>query len=154
MVTVFASAANVVARDVLYLQSAPMPEREWTNVLRVHYEASRAFAVASLEDEGPHFFVELVDGRVLYLRGGFLAQFQPGPGGGASTALALFPSSEFDVVLDPSSGEAIDLRCGGAPFELDCFLEASRELAWGHAWLSGEVIAGVSYETLRARYES
>lgn len=130
-----------------------MSERERTNFLRVHYEASRAFAVASLEDEGPHLFVELVDGRVLYLRGRFLAAFASGQAEVAA-ARPRFPCSEFDVLLDGQGGEAVDVLCGGAPFELDCVLPASRELAWGHAWLSGEVIVGLRYESLRERYES
>lgn len=120
--------------------------------LTIECEGRRAFGLRSLEREGPHYFVELADGRVLYVRGQFLCAYEPEVEGAQTVRARTFPNTDFVLVLDASRGEARDVICRGAAFEPEHMFPPSRELAWGHPWLSGEIIKGLDYEGLVARY--
>ena len=49
------------------------------DVLMQDFKARRAFLVAEYADEGPHYFLELEDGRILYLTGQGLYNYEPLP---------------------------------------------------------------------------
>ncbi|MGA0525210.1 hypothetical protein ACO2WH_25480, partial [Escherichia coli] len=46
-------------------------------LVRQRFQATRAFAVEAFEDEGPQYYIELSDGRVLYLNGQYLYDSEP-----------------------------------------------------------------------------
>jgi hypothetical protein len=48
------------------------------------FRATRAFGVEEVEDEGLHFFLELTDGRVLFLSGQYLYDYEPNPDTGTA----------------------------------------------------------------------
>ena len=82
------------------------------------FKARRAFQVEEFEDEGSHYFIELVDGTVLYLNGQYLYDY-----GGImerSQAKRLFPSSEFTIRRHKTQGYVVDIVCRGDVLPLDC----------------------------------
>ena len=120
--------------------------------LMIECEGRRAFGLTSTEQERLHYFVELAGGRVLYVRGPFLCAHEPQLQGAQTVRARTFPNTDFALVLDAASGEAIEVICRGDALEPEHMLPPSRELDWGHPWLSGEIIKGLDYETLLARY--
>jgi len=76
------------------------------------YRADRAFRVDELEEEGPHYFLELEDGRILHLSGKYLYQYEPIEGSPRH-----FPCTEFTLRSHAESGYVVDLVCGGLVIE-------------------------------------
>jgi hypothetical protein len=71
------------------------------------YRARAAIRLEELEDEGPSFFVELADGRVLFLCGQFLYE---------DDEAGTFPCEEFEAARAPRTGLLLDFRCLGPAF--------------------------------------
>ena len=78
--------------------------------VRESYRAKRAFKVEEFEDEGPHYFVELDDGRVLYLSGQYLYD------------IPNFPCGQFQALRDTEHGWIIGVEPQSPTMPLDATL--------------------------------
>lgn len=84
---------------------------------RRKFQARRAFAVDEVEDEGPHYYIELADGRVLYLNGQYLYEYEPIDDDPELNQPRRFPTTEFEVLRHKDAGYVIDIRCSGSVLE-------------------------------------
>jgi hypothetical protein len=108
-------------------------EREIEHDLRdgqaeeLHVTASEVVELEEFEDEGPGFFFDVGDGRLLFMQGQYLDDYvsvdessrdppaeQAIADGSVSTARTpRFPCREFEMVRAPLCGEVLALRCLG-----------------------------------------
>ena len=117
-------------------------------------QATRAFGVEEWEDEGPHYFLELVDGAVLYLNGQYLMDYEPleddeddyGP------RPRLFPCTEFTVRRHVKGGYVVDIDCRGAALEPEVLAPtfSPEEFRRGAVPKDGEIIRDRSYDEIKA----
>lgn len=114
--------------------------------------AKRAFAVEEYEDEGLHYFLELVDGRVLFLSGQYLYDFEPVSDDPAVNRPRRFPCSEFTVVRHRIEGYVVDITCRGSILEPEIVAPSFGERVWrdGGIPADGDVITDMSYDALKA----
>ena len=71
------------------------------------FRATRAFGVEEFEDEGLHYFLELTDGRVLFLSGQYLYDYEPISDDPETNQPRLFPSTEFTVRRHKKEGYVV-----------------------------------------------
>lgn len=109
------------------------------------FQARRAFQASEFEDEGSHYFLELEDGRVLYLTGQYLYDYEPLEPGEARR----FPCTEFTVRRHGTEGWAYDILCGGRVLEPECVVPAVDPSALKDIPEDGQVIADRSYDALK-----
>lgn len=81
------------------------------------FRARRAFGVGEADDEGLHYFLELVDGRVLYLSGQYLYDYEPISDDPEGNQPRRFPCTEFTVRRHKTEGFVVDLVCKGRVLE-------------------------------------
>ncbi len=117
------------------------------------YAALRAFAVEEFDDEGSHYFLELTDGRVLYLSGQYLYDYEPLEDDGASVH-RLFPCTTFVVRSHRTDGYTIDLLCHGTPFAPEAVLPAFAPEAHRNGRVPADrtVISDRTYYQLRSQF--
>lgn len=104
------------------------------------YRATRAFTRGTAE--GVHYYVELSDGRVLYLDGQYLDHYD-GHGGKKRT----FPCTEFDLLRQKGEGYIVGLRCRGTVLNPQ-HTEPPADYAYPPQ--DGEIISDRTYEQLIA----
>lgn len=99
-----ALAWRVCGRPKFKLTSSARPDYEKLGLLSDEpFSAKRAFEVQEYEDEGLHFFLELDDGRVLFLCGQYLyGPFAPPPTGS---------SPHQEIADDPELNQAAQFPC-------------------------------------------
>jgi hypothetical protein len=114
------------------------------------FRATRAFGVEEYEDEGLHYFIELVDRRVLFLSGQYLYDFEPMTDEGAKIGRS-FPCSEFTVRRHLKERFVVDIECGGDVLEPDVMLPPFTDDDWrGHRVPEdGRLIADTTYDALK-----
>ena len=114
------------------------------------FRATRAFGVEEYEDEGVHYFIELVDRRVLFLSGQYLYDFEPMTDAGGNRQRS-FPCSEFTVRRHLKERFVVDIECGGDVLEPDVILPPFTNEDWrGHRVPEdGRVIADTTYDALK-----
>src|SRR3990172_3889812 len=78
----------------------------------ISFRATRAFEVEEFEDEGPHYFIELIDGSVLYLSGQYLYNYEPGRNGSRR-----FPCTHFTIRRHRTERYVVDIVCSGDVIE-------------------------------------
>jgi hypothetical protein len=115
------------------------------------FRATRAFAVEELDDEGSTYFMELEDGRVLFLTGQYLYDYEPIEDDPEFNQPRSFPCTEFTVRRHREAGYVVELVCTGEPFEPELTVapfwkEVFRK---GGVPNDGEIIANRSYEELK-----
>lgn len=83
------------------------------------YRARRAFEVSQREDEGYGYFIELDDGRVLFLQGQYLYDYGPVEDDEEpeSNRDRLFPCTEFILLRHKKYDYLIDIECKGTVLE-------------------------------------
>jgi hypothetical protein len=113
------------------------------------FRATRAFGVEELEDEGLHFFLELTDGRVLFLSGQYLYDYEPNPDTG--TSRRLFPCTEFTVRRHKKEGYVVEIVCGGTVLEPEVMAHSFGEEVWRRNRVpeDGHVITDATYDRLK-----
>lgn len=120
------------------------------NLLSQQYQAIRSFAVEELEDEGSHYYLELADGRVLYLSGQYLYDYKQTSDDSEINQNQPFPCTEFEILRHRDTGDVIHIRCAGSilkpeivvsPFTHEDFKRGIPE--------DGEIIESKSYEQLK-----
>jgi len=109
-------------------------------------EARRAFEVEEFEDEGSHFFMELVDGGVLFLTGQYLYDYR-GPRKGGELS---FPCSEF-TILRHKKEHVVDIVCGGHTLPTECVAPPFSEKDFEREAVpeDGQVIRDRSYDEIK-----
>lgn len=107
------------------------------------FKARRAFEVEEFEDEGSHFFIELEDGSVLCLEGQYLYDCRETIDGKQT-----FPSSEFTLSRNKTTGFILAVTPGGHPLPIECvappFNDQETELPE-----DGEIYRDRSYDELK-----
>jgi hypothetical protein len=123
------------------------------DVVMQDFKARRAFQVAEYEDEGLHYFVELDDGRTLYLTGQGLYYYEPLAAEDDEDARPRsFPNADFTVFRDNRGNYKylLDIECRGAVLEPEVTApEFEKEYFDGDPWQDGEIISDRSYDELK-----
>lgn len=114
------------------------------------YTARRAFQVEEVEDEGPHYFIELADGRVLYLNGQYLYEYEPG--WDEDSVERRFPCSDFTLRRHRDWRYVEEVICRGTVIEPELTAPpfSSRDFDEGELPEDGEILR-ISYEQIKAR---
>ena len=80
------------------------------------YEVVDALRVEEAEDEGSAYYLKLADGRVLFLAGQYLYEYEAGEDEDEKSTPARFPCRRFTLARAPESRLFFDLTDLGAPF--------------------------------------
>ena len=102
------------------------------------FEARRAFGVEPDADDGPSYFIELADRRVLFLTGPYLHTAQP------------FPCTSF--AIRRHRGRVVELICGGDVLEPEVMtLPFTRtEQKQKKVPADGAILTARSYDAIRS----
>lgn len=82
--------------------------------VRTTYEVVDALSVEEYEDEGSAYYLKLADGRVLFLQGQYLYEYEAGEDDDGRPTPARFPASRFTIERTAESGLFLDLSDLGA----------------------------------------
>ena len=120
------------------------------------FQATRAFEVEE-SDEGPHFFLELQDGSVLYLNGQYLDPYVYPEDGDDDSAeeIPLFPCTEFTIKRHRQKGWVVELLCHGQLLEAEIldfsFWESDYWSSWDDfPFQDGKRITNRTYNQLKS----
>ena len=106
------------------------------------------------EDEGLHYFIELVDGRVLFLSGQYLYDYEPISDDPESNQPRSFPCTEFTVRRHKNDGCVVDLLRAGTVLEPEIMAPAFGKQVWRANGIpeDGQVITSTSYDELKREH--
>ncbi|MCL4180209.1 MAG: hypothetical protein KJ072_21010 [Verrucomicrobia bacterium] len=115
------------------------------------FSARRAFQVEEFEDEGSHYFMELEDGRVLYLNGQYLYDYAEISDDPELKQPRSFPCSRFTVRRHKSEGYVVDIVCEGGVLNPECVAPSFDEQDAKHGLIpeDGQVYRDRSYDQLK-----
>ena len=144
----FWAALDPDLRDLGKSTEQIIAELEAKNLVhRDRYRACRAFQMEEMEDEGSNYFVELEDGRVLFISGQFLYECEPEQPGEPRQ----FPCTEFELVRRTDTGDLLDLICRGQPLEPEALAPAFTIADFQTGWTPENLeIIDRSYDELKA----
>lgn len=140
----------------------PLGLTKWEEVLRrledegllasSHFHARRAFCVQEFDDEGLHYFLELTDGRVLFLSGQYLYDYEPIADDFEGNQPRRFPCTDFTIRRHKTEGYVVELICRGAVIEPEFFAPPfPRQKQWsGRFPEDGQLILDTTYDALKA----
>jgi hypothetical protein len=113
------------------------------------FQATRAFGVEEYEDEGLSYFLELSDGRVVFLTGQYLYEYEPDEDEPQARA---FPCSEFSIRRHKTERYVVDVQCRGSVLEPEAVARPFDADDWKHARVpeDGEVITARTYDALKS----
>jgi hypothetical protein len=117
----------------------------------VGFRARRAFGVEEFEDEGLHYFLELVDGSVLFLSGQYLYDYEPLSDDPELNQPRSFPCTEFTVRRHKKERYVVDIVRGGSVLEPEVLAPAFGTKVWRATGIpeDGQVITSISYDQLK-----
>jgi hypothetical protein len=121
-------------------------ELEKRNLLAyTHYRIERAFRVAELNGEGPHYFLELESGGILHLSGHYLYNYEPGEG-----PMRYFPCTHFTLRRHLQLGQAVDILCDGLVIEPEAEAPpySAHDFDRGVVPKDGEILRHVTFDQL------
>ena len=115
------------------------------------YQTRRAFGVKEFEDEGLHYFLELVDGRVLFLSGQYLYDYEPLNDDPELNQPRRFPCADFTIRRHKIEGHVVEVVCRGAVIEPEFFANPfpTQEKSV-HVPEDGQLILDSTYDALKA----
>jgi hypothetical protein len=115
------------------------------------FRAVRAFGVQEFEDEGLHYYLELADGRVLFLSGQYLYDFEPIDDDPDLNQPRRFPCSEFTVRRHKTEGYVADMQCAGVVLEPEILAPSFSPKDWDadRVPADGQVISDRTYEEVK-----
>ena len=116
------------------------------------FKAKRAFEVEEFEDEGLHYFIELVDGGVLYLNGQYLYEYQAAPEGSPVDPAANFPNTEFTVRRHRMENHVLDILCRGSVLQSELVASPFSEKQCDDLPEDGQIIRDRSYDQIKAEF--
>ena len=82
-------------------------------VSREKFSARRCFSVTETGDEGPHYYLELDDGRVLFLSGQYLHDYAEIVDDPELNRPASFPCERFEILRHKTEGHVLSIACEG-----------------------------------------
>ena len=114
------------------------------------FRATRAFGVEEAEDEGLHYYLELDDGRVLFLSGQYLYDYEPDDDPEFARPRK-FPCTEFTVRRHKDEGWVAEIVCSGAILEPEIVLHPFRTKEWHTNVVpeDGQVLSDIRYDDLK-----
>lgn len=138
-----------------YLPSTPPVDYEKEGLLTAEmFNARRAFEVEEFEDEGLHFFLELEDGRVLFLCGQYLYDYQEITDDPDFNQPARFPCTSFTVKRHKTELWVHSIECAGPYLKPEAkFPHYSKAYQRAHGFPCDGDLLDVPYEEVRARFE-
>jgi hypothetical protein len=115
------------------------------------FNAKRAFQVEEFEDEGSHYYLELEDGRVLFLSGQYLYDYEPLKHGNTIVQPRRFPNTQFVVRRHVAKHYVVDILCGGPVIEPEVLAPSFSTNDFGTERIpeDGQVIRDRSFEQLK-----
>jgi len=117
------------------------------------FHARRAFEVEPKGDEGSQYFIELADGRVLFMAGQHLDDYGPITDDPELNQPRSFPCTKFTVHSDARHGGCVQIDCSGDVIEpspiTPPFTKAEYRLKQVPS--DGEILDSESYDTILAR---
>jgi hypothetical protein len=116
------------------------------------FQVRRAFGFEDCDAEALHYFLELVDGRVLSLCGQYLHGFEPISDDPDENQPRLFPCTDFSIGRHRTEGFVVELACRGAVIEPDFFaLPYRKQKKWtARVLMDGQLISDTTYDALKA----
>ena len=110
-----------------------------------YYRIERAFRVAELNGEGPHYFLALENGGILHLSGSYLYNYEPGDG-----PMRYFPCTHFTVRRHAQLGHAVDILCDGLVIEPEAEAPSysPHDFARGFVPEDGEILRHITFDQL------
>ena len=123
-------------------------------VVTNEFRAQRAFHVAEYDDEGPHYFLELANGGVLYLSGQYLYDFEPIADDPDLNQPRQFPCAHFVTHRHSTDRYVVELQCIGPAFAPECSCPPFSRRAYRSGQIpdDGTVISDRSYEELKTAF--
>jgi hypothetical protein len=123
-------------------------------VVSAEFRAKRAFQVEEVEDEGLHYYLELIDGSVLYLSGQYLYDHEPIDDDSEIDQERKFPCTEFLIKRHRTEGYALEIVTGGIPFEAEEIVpQPSRKYYRFHTVPEdGDIIHDKSYDQIKREW--
>jgi hypothetical protein len=119
-----------------------------------YYRANRAFEVQEFEDEGPHYFIELENGSVLYLNGQYLYDYAEIEDDPEVNQPRRFPCTDFTLRRHRDTGAVMDIDCRGSVLDTASSLATKR--VWDYLgdrnFDDGEIVADESYANLKTAF--
>jgi hypothetical protein len=114
-----------------------------------HFAVTRAFEVEEFEDEGMHFYLELSDGRVLFMTGQYLYGYEPHED--EEPPLRRFPCDDFVVRRHRDEGHVVDIQCTGNALEPELVAPPFGEDVWREGALpeDGAIIVDATYDQIK-----
>jgi hypothetical protein len=114
------------------------------------FRAVRSFGVEEFEDEGLHYYLELMDGRVLFLSGQYLYEYEPSDDGPESSQPRRFPCSEFTVRRHKIEGYVVTVECRGTALQPELIAPPFNPRDWQEGRLpeDGDILAE-AYDNLK-----
>ena len=114
-------------------------------------KARRAFQVEEFEDEGSHYFIELVDGSVLFLSGQYLYDYEEITDDPELNRKRTFPCTEFTIQRHTDTGNLLNIICAGEVLPVECVAPSFDKSAFRRGLVpeDGEVVRNRSYEDLK-----
>lgn len=121
-------------------------------VERKTYCAKRAFAVEEFEDEGPHYFIELNDGRTLYLNGQYLYDYELIEDEPEFSQPRTFPCTEFEILWHRTKHYPLKIICKGVVIEPEITTPSFTPTDYKNHRIpeDGDIISNRSYDELKA----
>src|SRR5262245_8207917 len=115
------------------------------------FRATRAFGVQEYDDEGLHYFVELVDGRVLFLSGQYLYDYEPISDDPELNRARSFPCSDFIVRRHKTEGFTVEVGCRGNVIEPEFMARpfSRQERQSGRVPKDGQIVSDTTYDALK-----
>lgn len=146
---------NAPGTNFWSLSRAPEPGEEPEQeglLVSTTYQAARYFQVEGSNEEGPHYFIELRDGSVLYLNGRYLAPFGPRKILAMIDQPRKFPCTEFVVRRDRYDGCVVDIQCRGSAFEPEIVTPPFEELDFQNSMMphDGDILTSRTYDEMKA----
>ena len=110
------------------------------------HEATRAFQVEEFEDEGCQYYLELKNGRVLYLCGQYLYDYEP-----MEDQPRKFPCTQFTLLRDKRHGWIVDVLCDGTALEPEAEAPPSGTRDFGSNEMpgDGDIITDRTYDEIK-----
>lgn len=114
-----------------------------------YYRAVRALEVEEFEDEGPHYFIELENGSLLYLNGQYLYDYGEDP---EMNQPRQFPCTDFVLRRHRDEGHVVDIVCRGNAFEPEITVPAEGidVSLFGQPLANGDFITNKTFDALKA----
>ena len=146
---------NAPGTNFWSLSRAPEPDEQSEqqgSLVSTEYQATRYFQVEASGEEGPHYFIELDDGSVLYMSGRYLAAFGPHKVLNVIDRSRKFPCAEFVVRRYRYDGCVVDIQCRGIALEPEIITPPFKEYDFHNGMMpqDGDILTSRTYDEMKA----